>query len=618
MRKLYLQNYNFWIVLLIDCFLLYLSLWFSFQLRFDFQVPGDFTIRLNNSIPFFIIIKILTFFFFKLYRGMWRYTSLTDIVNISKASLASTLLITALFLFSGYYHGFPRSVIFADFIFTTVLIGTSRISIRMFYQKRTKGWIFSSGPGITKKKLIKMVIIGAGDAGEKILREIDDSLHMNYQVIGFFDDNPSKRNSTIHGISVLGAVDELVKYKDMIDEILICVPAANSRQMRNIVDRCKETGKKYRTLPGIWELIDGSVSIKLIRDVSIVDLLGRKEVHLDRDSISRFISQKNVLITGAGGSIGSELARQCITFAPRTLILLDISEFNLFQIEQELSQINEIVNIVYVLSDIKNMTTTERIFHKYKPDIVFHAAAYKHVPIQEIYPWEAIITNVYGTMNLAMLADKYRVDSFVMVSTDKAVKPTNIMGASKRIAELGILASAEKISPKFMSVRFGNVIGSSGSVIPIFQQQIAKGGPVTVTHRDMTRYFMSIPEASQLILQAGAIGKGGETFILDMGEPVKIDTVARDLIRLSGFKPDIDIEIQYSGIRPGEKMFEELITDHEEVMATAHDKIMVLRNNHPVVDTLEKIDRLLVSAQICDIDQIKTCIRDIVPEYNCQ
>jgi len=247
-----------------------------------------------------------------------------------------------------------------------------------------------------------------------------------------------------------------------------------------------------------------------------------------------------------------------------------------------------------------------------------HAAAYKHVPIQESYPWEAIITNVYGTLNLVSLGDKYNLDSFVMVSTDKAVRPTNIMGASKRIAELGILASAEKMSPKFMSVRFGNVIGSSGSVIPIFQQQIAKGGPVTVTHRDMKRYFMSIPEASQLILQAGAIGKGGETFLLDMGEPVKIDTVARDLIRLSGFKPDIDIEIQYSGIRPGEKMFEELITDHEEIMATAHDKIMVLRNNHPVADTLDKIDRLLVSAQTCDIDQIKTCIRDIVPEYNCQ
>ncbi|NQT27620.1 polysaccharide biosynthesis protein, partial [candidate division KSB1 bacterium] len=488
---------------------------------------------------------------------MWRYTSLTDVINIARGSLSASFILAAFYLFSGLFQGFPRSVFVIDLILSSFFLATVRASIRIYFLRQSKGGFLPLFLKENNEQYARLIIIGAGDAGEKILREIMDSRYAKYSVFGFVDDDPAKKGSTIHGVYVLGNTDDLITYKDQYDEILICMPSASSEKMRNIVDKCKATGKKFRTLPGIWELIDGSVSIKQIRDVSIVDLLGRKEVRLDRDSISRFISQKNVLITGAGGSIGSELARQCFTFAPKTLILLDIGEFNLFQIEQELSQLSGTVNIVYVLADIKNMTTTERIFQKYKPEIVLHAAAYKHVPIQESYPWEAIITNVYGTLNLVSLGDKYNLDSFVMVSTDKAVRPTNIMGASKRIAELGILASAEKMSPKFMSVRFGNVIGSSGSVIPIFQQQIAKGGPVTVTHRDMKRYFMSIPEASQLILQAGAIGKGGETFLLDMGEPVKIDTVARDLIRLSGFKPDIDIEIQYSGIRPGEKMFEE-------------------------------------------------------------
>lgn len=549
---------------------------------------------------------------------MWRYTSLTDVINVGKGSIIATFNIVAIYLFSGLFQGFPRSVFIIDLILSLFFIILVRASIRVYFLMQAKGGLFPIFQKQNGEPFSRLIIIGAGDAGEKILREIIDSRHANYNVVGFLDDDPSKKGSTIHGIYVLGNTDDLILLNDRYDEILICVPTATSEQMRIIVDKCKASGKKFRTLPGIWELIDGSVSIKQIRDVSIVDLLGRKEVHLDRDSISRFISRKNILITGAGGSIGSELVRQCISYVPDTLILLDISEYNLFQIEQELSGYQESVNIEYVLSDIKNIITTERVFEKCRPQIVLHAAAYKHVPIQESYPWEAIMTNVYGTMNLVSLSNKYNVESFVMVSTDKAVRPTNIMGASKRIAELGIHASSKHLSTKFMAVRFGNVIGSSGSVIPLFQQQIAKGGPVTVTHRDMKRYFMSIPEAAQLILQAGAIGKGGETFILDMGEPVRIDTVARDLIRLSGFKPDIDIEIQYTGIRPGEKMYEELITDYEDVISTTHDKIMVLKNNHPAAEILEKIDLLLVSAQSCDAEQIKNLTKEIVPEYNYQ
>ena len=606
---------TFWFIFIADIFSIIFSFYISFLLRFDFRIPDQYFLLLNNYLALFVGVKILVFVFYQLYRGMWRYTSIKDLFKIIKANFLSTLILVTAIIFLHNFRGFPRSVFVLDFMLSTALISMSRISIRLYFSRKSHSDFL---PLIKRnnRNYTRLIIIGAGDAGEKILRELRDNPAMDYQIVGFLDDDRKKKRSLIHGVPVLGLIPEIKSITEQFDEILICIPSATSSQMRRIVELCEATGKPYKTLPGIGELINGTVSVKNVRDVSMVDLLGRDEIHLDVNSIKRFLQGKRVLITGAGGSIGSELVQQCLCYGPELLVLLDISENNLFQVERESRSVSTECNFTSILNDIRNKDSLEFVFNRFHPQVVLHAAAYKHVPIQEMHPWEAVFTNIQGSLNLIELASKNGVESFVMVSTDKAVHPGSVMGATKRVVELLIQEWNSICNTCFMAVRFGNIIGSSGSVIPIFQEQVAQGGTVTVTHPNMTRYFMSTPEASQLILQAGAIGKGGEIFVLEMGEPINIDTLARDLIRLSGFEPDIDIPIKYIGLRPGEKMNEQLITVSENVIPTEHEKIMVLRceggNDTMLKDHVEELFHI---ARNYDAKAIKMKLMEIVPEY---
>jgi FlaA1/EpsC-like NDP-sugar epimerase len=484
---------------------------------------------------------------------------------------------------------------------------------------------FASRSSGNRKNLL---IIGAGRTGEKIRREFGDNSGLKYNVIGFLDDDSTKVGMYIHGTPVLGTVDELnrIVEEKAISEVIIAISNATSAEMRHIVELCEGTGLKFRTVPSIGELIDGKVSIKSIRDVSFSDLLGRPTVELTEGAIREYLTNKRILITGAAGSIGSELCRQVSQFQPQSLILLDRSESPLYEIEMELKQSFPAMRYEVVLGAIQNEDQLRGVFDEYKPQAVFHAAAYKHVPMIELNPWEAVFNNIVGTRNVLRMCQLSGegVERFVLISTDKAVRPTNVMGASKRVAEIMTqLSSGICPQTKQMVVRFGNVIGSSGSVIPLFIKQIARGGPISVTHPDVTRYFMTIPEASQLVLQAGAMGNGGEIFILDMGNPLKIMDVAKDLIRLSGLEPGIDIEIQVVGLRPGEKLYEELIIKGEGITSTDHKKIMVLRDSLTHCDsTIEKwnelneeVNQLMTLAKERDSRGIMIKLKEIVPEY---
>jgi FlaA1/EpsC-like NDP-sugar epimerase len=489
--------------------------------------------------------------------------------------------------------------------------------------------LIEGGPPEIYGKIKRVLIVGAGDAGEKILREIFDNRQLNYKVIGFIDDDPQKQNRTIHGMPVLGYIEDLTMILDKreVDEVLIAIPSATGEQMKRVVNICKENGVSYKTLPGIGELIDGRVSVKALRDVSYQDLLGRPPVQLDISEIRNCIDGRAVLVTGCGGSIGSELCRQLVRFQPSSLILMDSSESNLFHIQMELQYESYFQKCHAVLGRVQNKSLMNEVFQKYRPQVVFHAAAYKHVPMLEKNPWKAVFNNIEGSKVTMEMAVEHGVDRFVLVSTDKAVRPTNIMGASKRITEL-ILQSLQGNGTRFMAVRFGNVVGSSGSVVPLFRRQIEQGGPVTVTHPDVTRYFMTIPEAAQLIIQASAMGEGGEVFILEMGTPVKIADMARDLIRLSGKDPDRNIQIVFTGLRDGEKLYEELITVGEGIVSTGHEKIMVLRCDGQIngfvkpgefKDSLkDKLAQLIAAAEDFDGPAIKQIMREIAPEYSPQ
>ena len=466
------------------------------------------------------------------------------------------------------------------------------------------------------------MIVGAGFSGQAILRQ---SLQNNIpiRVIGFLDDDIGKIGRKIHGVSILSRIDEINKIEEKFDEIFICIPSANRIQMSRLVDLCKESGKPVKTLPSLSEVISEKVSFSQLRKVSILDLLGRDEVKLNIDSINKTFKGKRVVITGAGGSIGSELVRQCLNFSPSLLIMIDISELNLFEIDRQLNQNDTKTLLKPILCDIRDYSTLQDVFEEYKPQVVLHAAAYKHVPLQEKFPWEAIKTNIFGTFNLSEVSIEHKVEKFVLVSTDKAVRPTNVMGATKRIAEMiALYFNRDKKITDFMAVRFGNVLGSSGSVIPIFQDQIKKGGPLTVTDPNMERFFMSIPEASQLILQAGSFGIGGEIFILDMGSPIRIIDIANQLIRLSGFEPEKDIEIKVTGARPGEKKVEELSLPNEVLDKTKHDKIFVLNDSYMkdevLKSVLDNIDLLRLNTKISSVNEAREVLSKILPDYNPQ
>ncbi|MBU4343914.1 MAG: polysaccharide biosynthesis protein [Desulfobacteraceae bacterium] len=621
---------NFLVVLAIDILLLTGSLYAAYLVRFDFVIDDKTLQTFKRILPFILITKLACFYFLDLYRGMWRYTSIADMINIIKASTIASLLIISIILFKTRFEGFARSVFVIDWCFTILFISAFRLNVRLYFEYfgDDKFWkvvkqILSS-PFIKKVSSRKrLLIIGAGDCAEKIFRELRDNARLKYNVVGFLDDNPVKIGKKIHGIPVLGCIKDIktIARQAKVDETLIAISSAGSKQMRTIVAHCKESGIEFKTVPGMGELIDGRVTINAIRKVAYRDLLGREAIVLDEEQIGAHIKGQCVMVTGAGGSIGSELCRQICRFRPKLVMLYEIAESPLYEIELELKQSFSSVIVVPLLADIQDKDELEKAIEAYKPQIIFHAAAYKHVPMLELQPWKAVENNIAGSSNLIDAAKKFNVERFVFVSTDKAVRPTNVMGASKRVAEMLVQShnGPSTSDTQFIIVRFGNVAGSVGSVVPLFKKQIAKGGPVTVTHPDVTRYFMTIPEASQLILQAGAMGNGGEILLLDMGVPIKIDDMARDLIRLSGFEPDEDIRIDYVGLRPGEKLYEELITKGEGIVPTKHEKIMVLKGDGCDQTILNnKIKELIKFAKDQDEKGIKTKLQEIVPEYEPQ
>ena len=607
---------NVWIFLSFDILVVIASLFLSYLLRFDFEISNEYLNQIFELSIIFIFSKLSINIFYNVYSGLWRFTSLPDLINIIKSNSIGTMLAIVVAFLTVKTTFIPRSIYFLDFIFSTIGFIATRALARIYSEKIRQ---FKQRPmQPSSKNKTKLLLLGAGWSGEKIIREILESNTGNYRIVGILDDNQSKLNSTIHGVQILGKIEEMHSLSIPFDEILICIPTAKSNEMRNIVDHCEITKKPYRTVPTVAELIDKKVSLNLVREVTIADLLGRQEVALNRSEISKYLFGKKVLITGAGGSIGSELVKQCIGFDPDLLILFDQSENNLFNIENQCLEISDKIGLQTILGDIRDLDILNSVFNSFKPEVVIHAAAYKHVPMQELNPWEAINTNVRGTLNLVQVAENHKVDRFVLVSTDKAVNPANVMGATKRIAEKIIQAKSKSSSVKYMAVRFGNVIGSSGSVVPIFQEQIKNGGPVTITDPKIKRYFMSIPEAAQLILQAGALGEGGEIFVLDMGEPVLVKDIAIELIKLSGYTPEIDIPINYIGLRPGEKMFEELITTGEGISESPHKKIMVLKNDisHGWNIILGQAEDLITKSKSFNVNIIKKSLKELIPEYD--
>ena len=606
-----LQNY---FLLLSDLITVPMGLLCAIFIRSDFIISPLFYDQFIYSILMLsIIVKLISFYFFGMYSGIWKYTSLIDVFNIAKANVISSVIIIGAI---GYIRGFqdiPRSIFLIDLIFTFSFTVLSRVGIRLVYSHLLN-------PRPYKIELIKrVIIIGAGATGEFMCRElINDSKH-RMNPIGFLDDNKILHGKSIHGRKVFGKISELADYITKYDEAIICCPNAPRNDLYKIIEICKEAGKPFKTLPSVNDLVAGKLSINQLKEVSIIDLLGRNEVNIDDKSIKKYIQGKRILITGAGGSIGSELVRQCLKYEPALMVMLDNSEYNLFNIEREILSKASNVLTKPLLSNIRDKDILSKVFSEYQPQVVFHAAAYKHVAIQEAFPWEAIKTNVYGTTNLVKLSLEHSVEKFVLVSTDKAVKPINVMGATKRLAELICQGANTSFSTRFMAVRFGNVLGSSGSVIPIFQEQIKSGGPITITDPDMERYFMSVPEAAQLIIQAGSLGEGGEIFSLDMGQPIKILDIANELIKLSGLEPDIDIPISFIGARPGEKQYEELNHETELVTKTPHEKILIITPNL-TNDKVKIITDRIMSGELVgnefNNNELRKSLSSLVPEYN--
>ncbi|MCL5807232.1 MAG: polysaccharide biosynthesis protein [Deltaproteobacteria bacterium] len=619
-----LKNPHFYLMLLGDACLFAVALTFAYLFRFEFSLDDFYVQQLKRMLILILPLKLCTFFLFDLYKGMWRYTSTRDFWRLLQASATSTLIILAfIFVFYRFAGGYSRAIFVMDGGLSFLLTGGLRMVIRTLYLRKDRNGQTVFIPTAQRKRIL---IIGAGSAGEKILREIIENDHLPYLVIGFIDDDRKKYGRSIHGIPVLGSLNGLAKIveDEQIKEILIAIPSATGDQIRRIVETCKVCQIAYKTLPGMGEIIDGRVSLKALRDVNYEDLLGRSPVQLDMEEIQGYLDNKTILVTGCGGSIGAELCRQIVRFQPKNLILLDASESNLFHIELELCNKLRYDRYKAILGHVQDEKLMTSVFEKYRPQVVFHAAAYKHVPMLEKNPWEAVFNNITGSRVLMGMALKHRAERFVLVSTDKAVRPTNVMGASKRVTEL-LLQTFQNGGTRFMAVRFGNVVGSSGSVIPVFRNQIEQGGPVTVTHPEVRRFFMTIPEAAQLILQAGALGQGGEIFILKMGTPVKIIDMARDLIRLSGREPDKDVKIAFIGLRDGEKLCEELITVGEGIVPTKHEKIMVLRNDgqtgaSPALQEWSalldaRLRELNEAAARFDAPAIRRKLQEIVPEY---
>jgi FlaA1/EpsC-like NDP-sugar epimerase len=620
-----LHNRNFYILLAADLAFFTLSLALAYAIRFTFNIPADEWAQWAGLLPWALAAKVAVFMAIGVYGGMWRYTSIPDAIRLGKASILATLVIMTGLTLANRFDGYPRSVFLADFIFTLFFCGGLRVVIRLFCANPGGSFLSvvtgRAGQDSTVRQ-IRLLIIGAGDAAASIIREIHSNHSSPYDVVCCLDDDAHKQGRHLLDVPVRGPIARLphLAKQFQADEMIIAMPSVTGESMRLVIALCKSAGIPFKTLPSISSLVDGRATVNDVREVNYEDLLGRAPVRLNSAEIGNCLTGKIVAVTGAGGSIGSELCRQIIRFKPASLVLIEANEFNLYRIEKELRLDSQAPAIHPAMGRVQDRTFMQHVFRTHRPQVVYHAAACKHVPMVEANPREGILTNVVGSCVAMDVAGESGVERYVQVSTDKAVRPTNVMGACKRMTEL-VLQSRRPSLTRYMAVRFGNVLGSSGSVIPLFQEQIRAGGPVTITHPDMTRYFMTIPEACQLILQAGAMGEGGEIFILEMGTPVKIADMARDMIRLSG-KSEQDIEIVYTGLRPGEKLFEELITQGEGIVPTGHEKIMVLRRHETSVDPLTRerlvrtqVERLVQAAETLEPARIRAALRAIIPEY---
>jgi FlaA1/EpsC-like NDP-sugar epimerase len=579
--------------------------------RFEFEVPRRYGVILPALLSLSLVIRSIIHWRAGLFHGLWRYSGARDLRSLIGAATISSAVTASAWAFL-QPDTFPRSVFILDWAFSILIVGGLRLGIRTLREVTLQ----NAAPASDRPRS-KLLVIGAGDAGEMLMREIVRTHKQRYQPIGFLDDNASKHGEHIHGVPVLGPIARLadVAKTHGVSEIVIAIPSLSGREMRKLIDLCTPTGAHLRTLPGVASLIDGTVTVNQLTDVNIDDLLRREPVVLDTAELGAFLRGRVVMVTGAGGSIGSELCHQILHFRPKRLLLVEQAENSLFQVDRALRDRGD-VEVVPLIADICDSRRIDGIFATERPQVVFHAAAHKHVPLMEANCFEAVKNNVFGTKKLADAAVRHGAEKFVMVSTDKAVNPTSMMGLSKRVAEIYVQSRSKGGATQFVTVRFGNVLGSAGSVVPIFREQIAAGGPVLVTHPEMKRYFMTIPEACQLVLQAGAMGRGGEIFVLDMGEPVKIVDLARDLIRLSGLDPDRDIEIQFTGMRPGEKLFEELAVDEENVDKTKHPKIYVGKFRPHAIETVERIlGDLKRIAETNDRSALIRTLAELVPEY---
>ena len=597
------------VLLIVDIILINVSAYLTLNLRFDFDIPTTYIGIYEENMIRYTAVVIVTYYVFKAYKSLWRYASIEELIAIGFASVISMIVLYGVDISEGQL--LPRGFYFINALGLMFFSGGARFSYRAARRVKNR-FCFNS----CEKRVM---IVGAGKAGYTVVKELHRNPELSMIPVGIIDDDREKLGRSVRGVSVIGDRGDIVRLalEKNVDEILIALPSISREERSRIIDICKETNCKLKTLPGVFELIDGKVDIKSMKDVDIEDLLGRDPVRLEMEQITGYLRGKTILVTGGGGSIGSELCRQIAPFSPQNLIILDIYENNAYEIEQELRrQYGDGLNLETIIASVRDQGRMRKIFNEYRPDVVFHAAAHKHVPLMEKSPLEAVKNNIFGTLNTARLADECGAEKFVLISTDKAVNPTNIMGASKRVCEMIVQTLDKRSNTEFVGVRFGNVLGSNGSVIPLFKKQIAEGGPVTVTHPDIIRYFMTIPEAVQLVVQAGAMASGGEIFVLDMGDPVKIADLARDLIRLSGLQPDIDIKIEYTGLRPGEKLYEELLMAEEGLSDTSHDKIFI---GQPLEMDPEKLTKefevLWTIAQKEESALVDIVMKKLVPTY---
>ena len=603
---------------LYDAIIAGLSFWFALGLRFENLNFNTYSIAHLGK--FFILSEVIlltSFLTNGLYQGVWRFSSTHDLMRVIKASLIGVIFSLVGCVLLNRLEGVPRSMFFIQFLLLVMGLGGGRFLYR-FLKERT---VMREMLGGEDEEIKKVLIVGAGRAGEKLLRDINSTPALKLKVMGFVDDDKYKKNAVIHNVKIFGDISMIPKVTEefAVDKIFIAIPSASGEEVKNIVEFCKKTTAEIKILPKMDQILSAQVEISLLRNLKIEDLLGREQVKLDTEHLSAMIHDKIILVTGAGGSIGSELCFQIAKFQPRLIIMADYCELFMYELEMKFKEVFPEIAYFPKIVDVRNASKINELFNFYKPQIVFHAAAYKHVPMMEYNPIEAIETNVKGTKIVAEAALRYNCEKFIMISTDKAVNPTNVMGASKRIAEMVVsdistVALKENLPTKFISVRFGNVLGSNGSVIPLFTKQIEERRDVTVTHPDIIRYFMSIPEACQLVLQAGSMGMGGEIFVLDMGEPVKIVDLAREMIRLAGLVIDRDIKITFSGLRPGEKLFEELFSDKENYELTHHGKIQKALYRTIDDSFLINLDRLL-NLESAEPDTVVYLIKDLVPEF---